>query len=207
MDWLTRWQQLWLAGVGTLPHKRWLEELQANYTTPDRAYHTLHHLAECLHHFDTVRTHLVNPVAVELALWCHDVIYDPRRSDNEEASARWAQQLLQETGAPSLLIQSVAAFIHLTKHAVAPTDGDSACLLDIDLAILGAPPTRFAEYERQVRQEYAWVAWPAFCTGRAQILRAFLQRPAIYQTPLFHARFEAQARHNLAAALQQLTAA
>jgi predicted metal-dependent HD superfamily phosphohydrolase len=115
------------------------------------------------------------------------------------------QQLLQETAAPPATIQQVTDLIGLTKHIAEPVDEDGAYLLDIDLAILGAAPVRFAEYEQQVRQEYHWVAWPAFCTGRAQILQSFLQRPTIYRTPFFQARFEAQARTNLAASLRNLT--
>lgn len=200
-----RWQQLWQRVTGGLPQETWWRELQTHYTAPHRAYHTLQHLAECLAHFDRVRPLVEQPTAVELALWCHDVIYEPQRHDNEEASAQWAQQLLQEVGASPELCQRVPALIRLTQHSAEPVDQDGALLLDIDLAILGAAADRFAEYEQQVRQEYAWVAWPAFCSSRAQILQGFLQRPTIYRTDFFQTRLEAQARANLAASIAQLT--
>lgn len=205
MNWRTRWQQLWQEVGAFLPAEPWLTELQAHYTESHRAYHTLQHLAECLHHFDAVRPLARQPVAVELALWFHDVIYDTQRNDNEEASAQWAQSLLLEVGAPDTMVQQVMDFIRLTTHGAEPVDRDGALVLDIDLAILGAEPVRFAEYETQVRQEYAWVPWPAFCMGRAQILQAFLQRSSIYRTPFFQTRFEAQARVNLAASLARLS--
>lgn len=202
---LTRWQRLWQRLTGAQPAETWWLALQNHYAEPHRAYHTWQHLAECLHHFDAARSLLQHPDEVEVALWCHDVIYDTHRRDNEEASAQWAQQLLQEVGAPAATIQRVVDLILLTKHIAAPVDDDGAFLLDIDLAILGADTTRFAEYEAQVRQEYNWVAWPAFCTGRSQILQTFLQRPTLYRTPFFQERFEAQARTNLAASLINLT--
>lgn len=200
-----RWQQLWQGITGVLPQEQWWRDLRAHYTASPRAYHTLQHLAECLAHFDSVRSLVEQPTAVEVALWGHDVIYEPQRSDNEEASAQWTQQLLQEVNASPVLIERVTALIRLTKHIAAPTTQDGAFLLDIDLAILGATPERFAEYEAQVRQEYGWVAWPAFCTGRVTILRTFLQRPTIYRTKFFQTRLEAQARTNLAASIAQLT--
>lgn len=205
MSKLTRWQHLWQRLIGAQPAETWWLALQNHYAETHRAYHTRQHLAECLHHFDAVRSLLQRPDEVEVALWCHDVIYDTHRRDNEEASAQWAQQLLQEVGAPLATVQRVADLILLTRHIAAPVDDDGAFLLDIDLAILGADTTRFAEYEAQVRQEYNWVAWPAFCTGRSQILQTFLQRPTLYRTPFFQERFEAQARTNLAASLTKLT--
>jgi len=202
-----RWQQLWLRLTALLPAERWWLDLLQVYNAPQRAYHTRQHLAECLQHLDAVRPLLQHPDEVEVALWCHDVIYDPRRRDNEEASAQWAQQLLQETGAAPAVSQRIIEWIRLTKHIAEPVDADGAFLLDIDLAILGADAVRFAEYKQQVRQEYSWVAWPAFCTGRAQILQTFLQRPTIYRTPFFQARFEVQARANLTASLSNLSQA
>ena len=44
-----------------------------------------------------------------------------------------------------------------TRHAALPAGGDEQLLVDIDLAILGASAARFAEYERQIRAEYAFV--------------------------------------------------
>ena len=202
---LVRWQQLWQGVTGVLPPEKWWRELQAHYTAPARAYHTLQHLEECLVQFDRVHALLEQPTAVELALWGHDVIYEPQRRDNEEASAQWTQQLLQTVGAAPALIQCVTDFIRLTKHVAEPNTQDGAFVLDIDLAILGATPERFADYEQQVRQEYSWVAWSAFCTGRAAILRTFLQRPTIYRTAYFRTRLETQARANLAASITVLT--
>ncbi len=62
-------------------------ELASLYSQPHRYYHNLHHIAECLAEFDSVRHLASQPVAVELAIWFHDAIYDTRAQDNEERSA------------------------------------------------------------------------------------------------------------------------
>jgi predicted metal-dependent HD superfamily phosphohydrolase len=69
-------------------------------------------------------------------------------------------------------------------------------LVDIDLAILGADPVRFAEYDRQVA-EYAWVPRLVYGFKRKQVLRGFLDQAFIYATPHFRQLLEAQARSNL----------
>ena len=43
----------------------------------------------------------------------------------------------------------------------------------IDLAILGAPTARFADYERQIRAEYAWVAPEVFAVKDARCCAVF----------------------------------
>jgi len=45
---------------------------------------------------------------------------------------------------------------------------DTALLTDIDLAILGAPTARFADHERRIRAEYAWVAPEVFAVKDAR---------------------------------------
>ena len=74
-------------------------------------------------------------------------------------------------------------------------------LVDIDLAILGAPPARFDEYEREVRAEYARVPDFLFRAKRKEILQAFRARPAIYSTAPMRERLETRARANLARSL------
>jgi predicted metal-dependent HD superfamily phosphohydrolase len=86
-------------------------------------------------------------------------------------------------------------------------DVDTQLLLDIDLAILGAAPERFAAYESQIRAEYAHVPEADFRSGRAQVLSGFLARPRIYATAAFHDALEHRARENLAKALAVLAAA
>ena len=76
---------------------------------------------------------------------------------------------------------------------------------DADLAILGAPAARYADYAADVHVEYAHVPDPAFRAGRAAILRGFLDRPRIYTTATGAARWEKAARTNLAAELADLS--
>ena len=75
----------------------------------------------------------------------------------------------------------------------------------MDLSILGKPPEQFWEYERQIRDEYAWEEKTLFAAKRVEILHRFLARERIYQTELFFQRMEAQARANLRASVQRLS--
>ena len=199
-----RWDALWPRLGLSVPAAEYYVELVDYYRESGRAYHNQLHLSASLRHFDTVAHQLRAPAEIELALWCHDVIYDPRRQDNEAASAAWASALLTAAHATPPLIQRISALILLTRHDQSPVDSDAALLLDIDLAILGAPQPRFDEYERQIRQEYHWVPWSTYCTRRSAVLQAFLDRPQIYQTAIFQAQFESAARANLARSLALL---
>ena len=99
---------------------------------------------------------------------------------------------LVERGAPQAG-ERVRALILATKHDAQPTGSDAQLLVDIDLAILGAAPERFDEYERQVQVEYSWVPEEAFRKARVGILEQFLERPAIYSTDAFASRLESSA--------------
>lgn len=164
-----------------------LDLLKVRYAEPQRRYHTLEHIEHCLEEFDPRQAR--EPEAVELAIWFHDAVYDTRRAENEERSAELLLALMPEA-------KSAARLILATKHHRASTP-DEALLVDVDLAILGQPEARFDLYERQIREEYAWVPEPIFRQKRAAILRGFLDRPFIYGTEPFRARYEAAARRNL----------
>ncbi len=172
---------------------------------PHRAYHTEQHIRECLQLFDVHREHAGAPNDVEFAIWMHDAIYDPTARDNEAQSADWAARLLSAADADSAVIDRVVALILATKHDAAPEAGtDSALLVDIDLAILGAPPQRYREYCKQVRFEYAHVPDDAWQTGRGAVLQQFLARTVLYQTPALHQQLDTRARHNLRLELRDL---
>ncbi len=200
-----RWQATW-SGLGLAPPPRVYEEICLRYSEAHRAYHTLQHLTECFAHFDGARHLPPHPFEVELALWFHDAIYDPRAADSEEQSAVWAKQSLFTVGAASEQAERVSGLILATKHAGSQGSADHAVLLDTDLSILGAPRSRFIEYESQVRCEYSWVPEEAFRTARGAILARFLERPRIYATDYFAELLEVQARSNLQYSLERLGA-
>ena len=196
--WLRAWNEL----QHTPPRSLYEQLLQA-YSEPQRHYHTLQHLAECLQ-LQSDSAHLAqHPAEIAIALWFHDAVYDVKAHDNEARSADWAVAALQAAGVSVEVQTRVHALIMATEHTAAPLAGDAALLVDIDLAILGATPARFAEYERQIRQEYAWVPEEVFVEKRRAVLQGFLAMPHIYSTAFFQQHRAAQARSNVQTALHR----
>ena len=174
--------------------------LYGAYSEVQRHYHSIQHIVECLEHFHQIKTHLDDTLSVELAIWFHDVIYNPQAHDNEQQSADYMLRMLENVlGAEQ--ITKIYAWILATQVHAPTADTDLTYLLDIDLAILASDPMRFAEYERQIQQEYAWVKPSLYVQKRQQVLRHFLETQPLYQTPFFQKRYECLAKQNLAQAL------
>jgi predicted metal-dependent HD superfamily phosphohydrolase len=202
MDELRRsWKRAW-SGMGARGDGQPLfEQLVARYSEAHRKYHSLQHLSECIRVLEPA-LHLAScPAEVELALWFHDAIYEPQRSDNEEQSAAWARAALLESGAFSESAERLQRLVLATRHAALSNPPDEQLVVDVDLYILGAPEERFAQYERQIREEYAFVPNWLFRRKRRAILRGFLERPHIYSTQFFRAALEERARENLRGAV------
>jgi predicted metal-dependent HD superfamily phosphohydrolase len=199
---LATWTDLWLRlGARGDPRPGHAAALRA-YAEPHRHYHTGEHIARTLALFDGVRDRLRRPAEAELAVWLHDVVYDPRAADNEERSADLAAGLLV-AGGGAAAVPTVRALILATRHAAPPEEHDARYVVDVDLSILGAEPDAFDRYEAQVRREYAFVPDAEWRERRPRVLRRFLDRDRIYETPEF-ARLEAPARANLARSLLRL---
>ena len=181
-------------------------ELVARYREPHRAYHNLDHIADCLEKLELARPMLRKDEAdaVELALWWHDAVYDAKAGDNEERSAALFRDVAASHRLAEPLAEKVEHLIVLTKtHAPGPDFAEQA-MIDIDLSILGALPSRFAAYDEGIRREYAHIPEDVWRERRARVLAGFLRRPRLFATALFHGRFDAQARENLSRALDQL---
>jgi predicted metal-dependent HD superfamily phosphohydrolase len=186
--------------------QRTAAELVARYREPHRAYHNLDHVADCLDKLELARPMLRrdDADAVELALWWHDAVYDAKAGDNEEKSAALFRDAAASHRLATPLAEKVERLILLTKtHAPGPDTAEQA-MIDIDLSILGAPPSRFAAYDEAIRREYAHVPEDIWRERRARVLSGFLARPRLFATALFHERFDTQARENLSRALDQL---
>lgn len=195
------WSRTWQA-LGTPAPAGLMEQLLARYAEPHRRYHSQQHLHECLAHLVPALHLAEHPGEIEIALWFHDAIYELKAQDNEAQSAQWAARELAAAGLAPEACERVVALVMATRHAALPPSGDAQLLVDVDLAILGAAPERFAEYERQIREEYAWVPGWIFRRKRRAVLRQFLERDPIYGTAHFRERLEAAARRNLAQAVR-----
>jgi predicted metal-dependent HD superfamily phosphohydrolase len=195
---LSNWNAAWGA-LGVVPADEALcIELQRSYSEPQRHYHTLQHLGECLAWFEREHALAEHPGEVAIALWFHDAVYDVHAHDNEARSAEWARSAMLAAGVQREAAERVHALVMATRHDAVPEGRDAELLIDIDLSILGAEQERFDEYERQVHAEYAFVPDEVRLPRRRAILQRFLAREAIYATPRMHALLEARARANLA---------
>lgn len=206
---LERWKVLWLAtgmGRNDLMAAYYYKSLAFRYSEPQRYYHTIEHIDHCLTELDQVRASIPDPVAVEFALWFHDIYYDPLGKNNEELSAEVAAGLLLCRGASPAFAAKVAAMILATQHTKPALDRDTAFVVDIDLSSLGSPWNVFDVNTELIRQEYVEVKDKDWLEGRTKVLQMFLDRERIYYTDELRDKFEKQARENLKQAIAQLAA-
>jgi len=199
-----RWQRLWRqVGARDDGHPAY-QELVSLYSQPHRHYHNLNHISECLNEFDSALYLAKQPLAVELAIWFHDAVYDTHATDNEEQSAELAKTRIGPMKEDANLLASAWALVLATKTHDPSYHPDAPLLVDIDLSILGKSQEQFWQYENQIRREYDWVPQGTFAAKRAEILERFLARERIYSTQLFFEKYEKQARANIQASIRQL---
>eukprot|EP01032_Pedospumella_encystans_P019931 gene19931-22656_t len=196
--------------------------LETRYGEGQRHYHNMHHIRALLRHSATYADLIADKEAVDLAIYFHDVVYDPKSKTNEEDSA----DLFVHLCSPyinSTLCEKVRQYIIETKkHDVSLSDdNDLKLFIDMDMSILGVHPAQYAIYAQQIRQEYEFVPEADYCRGRAAVLESFLQpstvedaqpqttntteslsargnKKYIYATELCRSMWEDQARSNLA---------
>ena len=177
------------------------DDLLARWGEPHRRYHTATHLAEMFRALDELAA--AGEVGADderlarLAAWWHDAVYDPSATDNEERSALLAHDALTALGLRPVVVATVVDLVRMTAdHTTADPTPLTRALHDADLWILAAPPTRYATYSAQVREEYATVPDDAFATGRSAILTDLVGRDRLYLTDHAHRTWTASARSN-----------
>jgi predicted metal-dependent HD superfamily phosphohydrolase len=153
---------------------RWGEE--------HRRYHGRTHLLAVLEALDLLCDPADPPRTVRLAAWFHDAVYRGAAGQDEEDSARLAEERLAHAGLPAAEIEEVARLVRLTSdHRPEPGDDDGALLCDADLSVLGGEPEPYARYVAAVREDYAHIGDADFAAGRAAVVRRLLDLD-----PLFH---------------------
>ena len=179
-------------------------ELTRRYCEDSRHYHTLDHISECFETLDNMGELDDRTYVFWMSLFYHDAVYDPMRLDNEAHSAALAIQsslnILTDTSKivfHSEIARDLIYNIMMTKtHNAIPCE-EAAILVDVDLAILGACPERFQQYEDQIRAEYSFVPEEIYKVKRAEIMKGFANRYLLFSRQSFRDKFGEQAKQNL----------
>lgn len=172
------------------------ESLLQAWEQPHRAYHHSGHLSQMLTDLDRLYTHRTQgstPLALVLAAWFHDAVYEGAPGEDERRSEQLASASLEPLVTAGLLsgdeLQMVSLLVRATATHELPESADLPVgyepediqfFLDADMAILAADSARYRRYLRGVRSEYSHCDDEAFRAGRTTFLRSILGRKRIF---------------------------
>ncbi|WP_311451883.1 DUF4031 domain-containing protein [uncultured Rothia sp.] len=195
------------------------ESLLQAWEQPHRAYHHSGHLSQMLSDLDHLYTHRAQgstPLALILAAWFHDAVYEGAPGEDERRSEQLASASLEPLVTAGLLTDQELQMVSLLVRATATHElpesadlpqgyepADIQLFLDADMAILAADSARYRRYLRGVRSEYSHFDDEAFRTGRTTFLRSILDRERIFLSEEALKLWEEPARANLRAELSE----
>ena len=195
------------------------ESLLQAWEQPHRAYHHSGHLSQMLTDLDHLHAHRTQgstPLALVLAAWFHDAVYEGAPGEDERRSEQLANASLESLVTAGLFdgdeLQMVSLLVRATATHELPESADLPAgyeradiqfFLDADMAILAADSTRYRRYLRGVRSEYSHFDDEAFRTGRTTFLRSILGRERIFLSEQALKLWEEPARANLQAELSE----
>ena len=175
-------------------HQRLLD----GYREPQRHYHTLAHIEQCLGMFDQCKSLASEPDALELAVWFHDAIFEPGKPDNEKRSAQLYLQLskgVHDEKTRSLVDRLIMATLH---DGSSMTDSDAKYMVDIDLSSFGLSWEEFLQDSQNLRRESAALSDAEYYRRKTDFQNWLLAKERFYQSDYFAERLETRARANLA---------
>ena len=154
--------------------------------------------------FDACKNKLEQPDAVELAVWFHDVVFEPGQCDNERLSADLYLQHAEGVHPPALRAL-VDRLIMATLHNGDPlTDADAAYMVDIDLSSFGLSWAEFLRDSDNLRRENSSLGDAEYYEKSTGFQNCLLARDRFFRTDFFAERYETRARENLAKYFDEL---
>lgn len=187
-----------------LANELWTE-IEKNYSSKKRHYHTLQHLENLLVQLTEVKMEIQNWETILFTLYYHDIIYNSLKSDNEDKSAEFAEKRMKQISVPVELIELCKQQILATKSHIKSTDSDTNYFTDADLSVLGKLWETYSLYCKNVRKEYSIYPDLVYNPGRKKVLHHFLSMDRIFKTDFLYNKFEIQAKQNLQKEIELLS--
>ncbi len=185
----------------------WFDVITNAYNQKHRHYHNLEHILSMTQEIIKNQEVIKEMDTLLFATWFHDIIYDPKKKNNEMESANIAEKALKQLLVPTEKIEKIKSLIQATANHVANKSdqtSDLSFFLDCDLKILGSTQSEYLKYSDQIRKEYNFVPALLYNFERKKILKRFIQSDHIYRTVWFRDKYEQEARLNISNEIQTL---
>ena len=151
------------------------EEILERWSEPHRAYHGPAHLADLLTQINRhAELSTREREILTLAAIFHDIIYNPRRSDNEAQSADlFLNSVAMDKDNAD--IQEIATIIRDTKDH-APSTHLSTIFSHMDMDVVRRPYEELLKWEAGIRHEYKHIPGIAYVVVRARFLGQMIKK-------------------------------
>lgn len=152
-----------------------IEKVMEKWNEPHRYWHTPNHLFDMLEGVkelfkDKKVTENEYHILVVAAVF-HDIVYDPKRGDNEEKSVEYMMSIYDPNSNHEMkhFGDKVVEVIMDTKNH-SSKDGLTKKFNKLDTAILDAPFIDMLDWENKIYKEYKWAGWKNYKKGRIKFL-------------------------------------
>ncbi len=152
-----------------------LMELPYRWSEKHRHYHTVNHLTQVLADIENdyrFKDLSVNKKhALLLAAFFHDIVYDPKRQDNEEKSIEYF--IRSYKGHDPRMIDTVCEIIECTKYRKRPTNKLQRIMWDADNKGFTEGYETLLKNEKLIRKEFIHLSHKEYKEKRITFLNSF----------------------------------
>jgi predicted metal-dependent HD superfamily phosphohydrolase len=170
------------------------------------SYHTPAHILSI---FDFAEEQGIQLLAWQkLAIWFHDVIYDPNAPPkrNEKSSAEFLRLMLGNYIQNHIIDEACEAIEITAEHMTdKPLPEDMALILDLDICSFAWDRDSHMHAASLVAEEYLTIySLPDYVKGRLDFLRKMQKKGFFFRTPLMQ-KYESVAAENIEAQIKALS--
>jgi pantetheine-phosphate adenylyltransferase len=151
------------------------DDILQRWNEPHRKYHSIHHLEDLIQQINEyIELSPKERDMLTLTAIFHDIIYNPRRGDNEVQSAEFFLNHVA-MNKDSSEIKEIATIIRDTKHHT-PSTHLSGIFSNMDMAIVRRPYAELLMWEDEIRYEYSHLPGIVYIIGRVRFLRQMIKK-------------------------------
>lgn len=153
-----------------------LKELPFRWSENHRFYHTTEHLEQIIKDIENNiyfrELNIYEKHALLLAAFFHDIVYDPKRKDNEDKSINFFISSFKERD--TKMINTVCDLIETTKYRKRPFNKLQRIFWDADNAVFKKGYDEIIKKENLIRKEYYFVPKKEYKEKRIEFFKSCL---------------------------------